>query len=271
MINKLARLLLLSLVVSLFAGILPAQAQQANPPQAGIIQHLDELVGRWVASDLPEPALQVELPERDPNKVVYLTFDDGPDPRWTPQIIELLRAYDARGTFFVLGKNAASFPQLVKEMAFAGQTFGNHSYNHAHIAAFDYANFREEVNDTTDALKQALQDNPELKELITPCLRPPYGEVSESFYSHATAMDLYITFWSLDTEDWKNPDPQEVIKAVIEKVEPGSIILMHDGGENRQATLKSLALILHELSQLGYSFAPICNEAGMVAEVKYSD
>jgi peptidoglycan/xylan/chitin deacetylase (PgdA/CDA1 family) len=261
--KKLMVFFLLSLVVGLAISISPAHAQQASPPQAGITQHLDQLVGRWVASDVPKPAPEVALPERDPNKVVYLTFDDGPDPRWTPQIIKLLQAYNARGTFFMLGKNAASFPQVVKEIALTGQTFGNHSYNHAHIAAYGYAYFRAEVDDTTEAIKQALQDDPELQHLITPCLRPPYGEVSPSFYNNAASMGLSIAFWTLDTEDWKNPDPQNVIESVIEKVEPHSIILMHDGGEKREATLKSLALILHELSQRGYSFAPMCTEAGL--------
>ncbi|MGB4595705.1 MAG: polysaccharide deacetylase family protein [Anaerolineaceae bacterium] len=261
--KKLALLFLLSFVVSLSVVISPAQAQQVNPPQAGITQHLDQLVGRWVASDAPKPAPEIELPKRDPNKVVYLTFDDGPDPRWTPKVIKLLQAYNARATFFVLGRNAMSYPQLVKDMALSGQTFGNHSFNHAHIAVYSYSDFRAEVDDTTEAVKEALQDTPELEQLVTPCLRPPYGEVSPSLYDNAASMGLSIAFWTLDTEDWKNPDPQEVIQSIIEKVEPQSIILMHDGGEKREATLKSLALILHELSQQGYSFLPMCTSAGL--------
>jgi len=271
MMKKLVCALILSLFVVSLTGFSPARAQQALPPKAGIIDQLDQMVGRWVTSDVIAPIPEIKLPERDPNKVVYLTFDDGPDPRWTPKIVELLQKYDARGTFFMLGKNAASYPQVIKDMAQTGQTFGNHSYNHAHIANYGYSDFRAEIDDTTEAIERALGDDPELKRLVTPCLRPPYGEVSPSFYNHAASMGLWISFWSLDTEDWKNPDPQEVIQKVIEKVKPGSIILMHDGGEKRETTLKSLALILHELSQQGYSFAPLCTEAGMVAEVSYSD
>lgn len=261
--KKLLVFILLSLLVSSSAGISTAHAQQANPPQAGITQQLDQLVRQWVASDAPQPTPAVALPERDPNKVVYLTFDDGPDPRWTPQVLDLLQAYNAHSTFFVLGRNVISYPQVVMEMALSGQTFGNHSFNHAHIAVFGYSDFRAEIDDTTQALYQALQDNPELDQLITPCLRPPYGEVSPSFYDNAASLGLSIAFWTLDTEDWKNPDPQEVIQSVIEKVKPYSIILMHDGGEKRETTLKSLALILHELSQQGYSFAPMCTAAGI--------
>lgn len=261
--KKVSLIGLVSLSLVLTMGLVTPHVQASAPAQAGIVDHLERLADRWTSSDTPLSSPEPEPPVRDPDRVVYLTFDDGPDPRWTPQILQMMQAYDAQGTFFVLGRNVATFPQVIKEMALAGQTFGNHSYNHAHIANYDSASFRAEIADTTDALRYALGDDVELTRLITPCLRPPYGEVSPSFYNNAASMGLYIAFWSIDTEDWKNPDPQSVIQTVIDKTEPHSVILMHDGGEKRENTLKSLALILHELSQRGYSFRPLCTAQGI--------
>ncbi|NLW72282.1 MAG: polysaccharide deacetylase family protein [Chloroflexi bacterium] len=261
MIKKMPAFLLL-LLLFFSAWVEPAQAQQPDPPTTAV-SALENFARRWSVSDHPQPTAAPLPPTPQADKVVYLTFDDGPDPRWTPEIVKLLKAYQAQATFFVLGRSVVSNPTVIKQAAEAGQFFGNHSFNHTALGYVGFSTFSAEVNDTAYYLKAAVEDEPELLSQITPCLRPPYGETSPSLYQNASALGMWVTLWTIDTEDWKNPDPSEVIQAVVEKVKPGDVILMHDGGEKRENTIKSLALVLHELSQRGYGFAPMCTSAGL--------
>lgn len=253
-------LLLLLLVFAARAE--PTLAQQPDPPSIAA-SALEKFARHWSVSDHPQPSSAPLPPTPQADKVVYLTFDDGPDPRWTPEIVKLLNAYQAQATFFAVGRSVVSNPTVVRDAAKAGQFFGNHSFNHTALGYVGFSTFSAEVNDTTYYLKEAVEDEPELLSQITPCLRPPYGETSPSLYQNASALGMWVTLWTIDTEDWKNPDPSEVIQAVVEKVKPGDVILMHDGGEKRENTIKSLALVLHELSQRGYGFAPMCTSAGL--------
>lgn len=269
-----------NIIISIFlaailvlASVSKDASAEANPDT------LTELSLRWTHFEKP-PETATNTPEtinQDTNPVetetpatnetlkpVYLTFDDGPDPNWTPKILALLKRYNAKATFYMLGRNAASYPELVVELAKNGQSLANHSYNHPKLTGLGYDGISREVGDTTWVAKNALSDHPELANQVVPCVRPPYGEADNAVYNALWGLGYSVSMWDLDTMDWQQPAPSTILQQVLAMVETHRVILMHDGGLYRQSTVGALALILHELTMQGYRFEPYCTQNGQV-------
>ena len=157
-------------------------------------------------------------------KVVYLTFDDGPDGRYTPKILEALRKYDARATFFVVGTNLENQSRDRRKDCGEGSTLANHTWNHGSLAGVSQAEFRSAVGRTQELMGS----------LGTRCLRPPYGSTDANTESYAREMGLTVWKWTIDTVDYRKPSP-DVIAERAAAAGPGSIVLMHDGGGDRRA------------------------------------
>ena len=250
----------------------PPQVEGADekPPQSSRLARYERLFAAWTS--LTEAASQDDenanaLPPLEKDKVVYLTFDDGPDPNWTPKVLEMLVRHGAQATFFVIGKSAKSNPDIILQMAQAGQMIGNHSYNHVALSLFGWSDFYLEIHDTDVAVREALAGQPGLEAQVASCIRPPYGEVNGNIWTHAYRMSYDVSMWSVDTMDWSGVAAETMLAHVLEKVKPGSIILMHDGGKERAETVKGLGLVLHELTLQGYAFPPLCTTEGQV--IKY--
>lgn len=240
------------------AQALPPASQSADP---GRTQSFIQLVNNWTAPDQPADSAQ-DLPQANPDLVVYLTFDDGPDPDWTPQILALLQEYHATAVFYEIGRNARTYPQIALEVAEAGQMIGLHGYNHIELSKLGYNDFYLEVIDTRDAIQDALSSRPDLEGQLTPCLRPPYGAVNDAVYSYAYNMNYAISMWHLDTRDWTGISGEEILATVEKELVPYRVVLMHDGGEDRSETVRGLELVLHELTLRGYHFEPYCTATG---------
>lgn len=223
---------------------------------------LSAFVDSWTKSLVQDQINTEPLPTADPDKKVYLTFDDGPDPVWSPQVLGILRKYEANATFYMIGRNAASFQDTVLQIASDGNTLANHSYNHIDLTTLSYGSFSLELDDTYQAIRNALKDHPELAGQLTKCLRPPYGKANETVYSYAMGMGYSISMWNLDTRDWAGLAPEAILANFSNKLQPDRVILFHDGGEDRQNTIESLDLVLHELIMQGYEILPYCTEAG---------
>lgn len=213
------------------------------------------------------PSQEATNNEAEPQKVVYLTFDDGPDPDWTPLILDVLDWYHAGATFYMVGRNANTYPELVRLVAEHNQSIAVHGYNHMDLSAVDYGTFFLEINDSEEAIRKALQTEPNLEAQYGMCLRPPYGSTSDRLYNHALRMDYSVSMWNIDTKDWQQPAPDEMLAELIKRLEPGKVILMHDGGVDRQATLEGLQLILHELIMQGYQILPYCTSEGQAIDI----
>ena len=181
-------------------------------------------------------------------KVLYLTFDDGPNPTWTPEILDLLEQYDARGTFFVIGEEASKHLDLVQRIVECGDIVGHHTWSHRTIEGLDQTEFSEEIQKTTDALG----------DLVSPCLRPPQGAIDAEGRSYAKAMGLPIILWNIDPRDWDSRTSEEISSAVIDEARSGRVVLLHDGGGDRSETVAALQIILETLSKEGYRFEPVC-------------
>jgi peptidoglycan-N-acetylglucosamine deacetylase len=227
-----------------------------NPPEWRILQ---PLIGAAAAHadgvDMEARPHDEDVPVYHPNlwqpridRVVYLTFDDGPHPVWTPQVLDLLSEYDASAMFFVLGELAALNPGLIQRIAAEGHTIGNHSYNHPVMAGMSFSQFQWQIRATEQAVGPHM----------APCFRPPYGAMDGNTRNFAAQLGYQTILWDVDPRDWASPGAGVIADRVVHNTRPGSIVLLHDGGVNRAQTVQALRLILQRLSDQGYRFEALC-------------
>ena len=236
--------------------------QRADLEPTGVV---DEATWEAVdaASQQPEPApaaMSVQPAQPVPHDqagaaVVYLTFDDGPHPTWTPRVLELLELYEAPATFFVLGQSATRYPEIVERMVAEGHEAENHTFDHVWLDKAPRDLFISQVTAADDALHAAAGER------VDPiaCLRPPYAAMNDHTRDLAAELGKSVVLWSVDTQDWRRPGAAQITSHVLTNVRPGSIILMHDGGGDRAQTVGALGAILDALAARGYTFGLLCN------------
>ena len=205
---------------------------------------------------LPQPIV-VERYGKPKSKEIVLSFDDGPDPTYTPQILDILKRDHIKATFFILGENAMQHPQLVKKMYEEGHEIGNHTFTHPNIASI-----------TPEQTKRELNANQRLYQEITghsmTLFRPPYAADAEpntksELEPILRAQEMgYTTVGELiDSDDWQGLSSKEILQQVLSQLQDGNVILMHDAGGDRSNTVKALPMIIKELKQRGYTFSTI--------------
>lgn len=190
----------------------------------------------------------VPRPVTPDDDVVYLTFDDGPSPQYTPQILDVLARHDARATFFVVGKFAQAYPDIIQRIAAEGHTIANHAWNHEDLAGLSRAAFDETISRT-----QAV-----LGDLAAPCLRPPYGSLDAFTREWAADHGLTLLTWDASPEDWKRPPAEEIADYIVQWARPGTVMLLHDGGGDRSRTVQGLDMALERLADRGLRYEPVC-------------
>lgn len=185
--------------------------------------------------------------------ILYLTFDDGPSPVFTPQIVELLDRYDAGATFFVIGVHVRRAPAALRPVAEAGHTIANHTLSHKSLAGRPQEAFAQELLATEDLVRAAVGDF--LPDGFSfAYLRPPGGGVDANTGLYAAALGYQVVGWDIDPKDWRRPGADAISAAVIGRAFPGAIVVLHDGGGGSQQTVAAVATILEELSGQGYVF-----------------
>ncbi len=190
-------------------------------------------------------------------RAIALTFDDGPS-RTTPAILDVLETYRARATFFVIGSWVERLPEIVRDAAARGHELGNHTWTHVDAdRTRELATLRDEVARTSDVLEQVTGRRPTL-------MRPPYGSDPGRFARVSGELGLEATvLWSVQSFDWQDPEPESIVEQVLAEVEPGAIVLFHDGqretndAEPRASTLAALPTILEQLRSDGYEFLTV--------------
>lgn len=180
----------------------------------------------------------------DPTKpVVALTFDDGPS-KYTKEIIDILKEYDANATFFVLGNKVELYQETIRQSIANGNEIGNHSYNHKQLTKLSVSELKEQIDKTQDILKQYTGYTPRL-------LRPTYGAINQKVRSNT---DLSIVLWNIDPKDWKIKDSETIANNVLTKVSDRDIILMHD---TKKRTVEAVKIIVPALIEQGYQLVTI--------------
>ncbi|WIX99585.1 polysaccharide deacetylase family protein [Amycolatopsis mongoliensis] len=169
---------------------------------------------------------------------VALTFDDGPYPSTTPALLAALDG--VRATFFLWGEHAAEHPALVRAIAAAGHVIGNHTWTHPHLTGLSAENRDQEVRRTQDLLVSLTGARPVL-------FRPPYGDTDDAVRATAAGHGLTEVLWTVDTRDWAGAATDEIV-AAADRVEPGGVVLMHEG---RPETVAAVPRILSALAARG--------------------
>ncbi|NLI60775.1 MAG: polysaccharide deacetylase family protein [Clostridiales bacterium] len=186
-------------------------------------------------------------------KKIALTFDDGPNDHTTSEILDILKRFDIAATFFVLGKNAKAYPEIVKRIFDEGHQVGNHSWSHLRPTELTDQEFMEEINPVQEIMHEYSNLSPSLY------YRPPYGLLTPSQVEYLDKKGYKVISWSIDSLDWNLASPKEIQDKVVFSAHPGAIVLMHSAGgkDNRENTTKALPEIIHSLSQQGYEFVTI--------------
>lgn len=211
-----------------------------------------------VYQSLPS-AYQVQRYGKPKGKQVVLTFDDGPDPKYTPEILDILKEYKIKAAFFILGENAQLNPSIVKRIYDEGHEIGNHTFKHPNIADTSLLRTKVELN-TTQRLIQEITGH------STVLFRPPYEADANPDSSNeilpilrAQNMNYTMVAEKVDPEDWATPSTNELVKRALNPIYKGegNVILLHDAGGNRTHTVEALPMIIKDLKKHGYSFVTI--------------
>ena len=182
--------------------------------------------------------------EKKNRKVVALTFDDGPNPATTNQVLDTLSKYGIKATFFVLGKNVSGNEEILKRMKADGHVIGNHSWSHPVLSKLSLDEAKKQITDTEDALTKVLSSSSKL-------MRPPYGAITDDIRN---GLDLSFIMWDVDSLDWKNKNEASILTEIQREVKNGSIILMHD---IHAETVHALPKVIDYLKGQGYDFVTV--------------
>ncbi|MFZ4152919.1 glycosyltransferase [Streptomyces pseudogriseolus] len=189
-----------------------------------------------------------------PDHRLVLTFDDGPDPTWTPKVLDVLKKHDAHAVFFVTGTMTSRYPDLVKRMVDEGHEIGLHTFNHPDLALQSKKRIDWELSQNQLAITGAAG-------IRTSLFRPPYSSFSDAMDNESWPVTQYIgsrgyltVVNNTDSEDWKRPGVDEIIRRATPHNGKGAIVLMHDSGGDRSQTVAALDRFLPDLKDKGYEF-----------------
>ena len=183
----------------------------------------------------------------DGPKVIALTIDDGPSPAYTPQVLQVLEKYGVLATFSMVGKNVSYYPGVAKDVAQAGHTIINHTWDHANLTPLSGSLVRDEISKASDAIEAAAGVRPTM-------FRAPYGAWSAAALDCCASARLTPLDWSVDPRDWSRPGVSAIVSNILRNTGTGSIILEHDGGGNRSQTVAALKIVIPRLLDEGYRF-----------------
>jgi peptidoglycan/xylan/chitin deacetylase (PgdA/CDA1 family) len=179
---------------------------------------------------------------------VVLTFDDGPDPRYTPQVLSVLREHDVRAMFFVCGEMASYNKDLLAEVADAGHIVGNHTWTHPELPKLSRARIRDEMERTSEVIEENTGAAPLW-------FRAPYGSWNTYTFEVGSELGMEPLAWTVDTVDWTIPGTDSIVRTVMDGAGPGVVVLSHDAGGNRSQSVAALRLYLPRLLAAGYRVA----------------
>lgn len=182
-------------------------------------------------------------------RAIALTFDDGPDPEVTPRVLDALAQAGVRATFFLIGERARRHPDLVRRIVAEGHLVGNHSWDHAALPLRGRAAIAADLARTQDAIEHACGVRPAW-------FRPPYGLRDPRVLAEARELGMRTSLWSVSPRDWQDPGSDAIVVRTLSVIEPGDIVLLHDGSAEHAGghpdTAQALPRLVRELRERGY-------------------
>ncbi|MDT8718668.1 polysaccharide deacetylase family protein [Clostridium sp. 19966] len=182
-------------------------------------------------------------------KIVCLTFDDGPSANITPKILDILKQYDVKASFFIIGNQISGNSALIKRIYAEGNLVLNHSYSHPELTKKSDAEITKEISLTEDSLEAIIGKKPAI-------LRPPYGDINQHVLDLVSSLGYKSVIWSTDTFDWSQKESSNIIKNTTDNLRPGEIILMHCNGD-KKATVEALPKIIETIKAKGYDMTTL--------------
>ncbi len=188
------------------------------------------------------------------SKLIALTFDDGPNPSWTPQILSVLASRHVTATFFTVGSWAQRYPNLIRQELAAGNHVANHTWNHPSLPGLSAGAQANEIASTTNLI------NGIAGRKVVHCVRPPYGNHNATTDAVAKGQGLSVIIWSRDSRDWQTPGVPAILAGSLDTTYDGGrgIVGLHDGGGDRSQTVAALGPLIDTLRARGYQFTTIC-------------
>lgn len=234
------------------AGCAPGPARHRDPSTLGT-SHAVRTTQPVPVAGPPSGHLAgslVDLGQARPGqKVVALTFDDGPGP-YTRRILRILVRHRAPATFFEIGDQVAAFPHVPAALARSGMNVQSHTWDHADLARLSTSQVRAQVDRAAAAITSATGHRPS-------CLRPPYNAFDPAVLRQLSGAGIQAMSYDVDSQDWQRPGSERIVDNIMAQVAPGSVILMHDGGGDRSQTVAALPHVIHRLRTAGYTLVPL--------------
>ncbi len=257
---------LLFVAVCLAASVLSScQAPSASSERSGLFggnkkwrgnleQGENALAGGWGGSSNLASAKSSYSQVKITEPYVALTFDDGPHPRYTPRLLDILKQRNVKATFYVVGTNAKAYPHILKRMVQEGHEVANHTWSHPYLTKLSQSSVRKELDSTRDAIIQATGIPPV-------SYRPPYGAINSSLKSWIHSEYGYPTImWSVDPLDWQKPGSGKVADRLVNGAHKGAILLAHD---IHRGTIDAIPSTVDRLIQKGYRFVTVSQLIGL--------
>ena len=236
-----------------------AKGTPADPGNASALQN--DALNKSVSRLEKETRLSFYVPQRfqaktvkeaklnKGEKVIALTFDDGPWPKWTEQILDILKKNNIKATFFWVGQVLQEYPQIAKKVVDDGHAIANHTWHHWY-RRMDEATAASEIDRTADLIYKTTGAK-------TSIFRPPGGIINNGLVAYAQKKKYVIALWSSDSIDYRRLSPDKLIHNLLKNAKPGGILLMHDGGGDRSHTVKALPQLISELRKQDYKFVTL--------------
>ncbi|MBD0839796.1 MULTISPECIES: polysaccharide deacetylase family protein [unclassified Streptomyces] len=227
----------------------PAAGPPARRPLKPSAYRLQPLTGYGPPRSAPRRTLVRSTPllrMSGRGRTMVLTFDDGPDPRYTPAILDTLAEYDVRAMFFVCGEMAAAHKDLLARMADEGHVVGNHTWSHPLLTRLSRGQIRSQMERTCDVVEEAYGERPQW-------FRAPYGAWNRAAFQLGAELGMEPLAWTVDTLDWTTPGARTISARVENGAAPGVVVLSHDAGGDRSQSVRALRDYLPELLDAGYS------------------
>ncbi len=213
------------------------------------------IVSVWIGASTVSTAVATATTERvipiycvdAQDKVCAISFDAAWGNEQTDGLLKTLDEYKVKTTFFLVGDWVKKYPESVKKIAKKGHDVGNHSSTHPHMSSLGAEEMKTQLTDCNNEIKKLTGKSPTL-------FRPPYGDYNNEVVNTVTGMNMYCVQWNIDSLDWKDPTPEQIVQNCVKKLEPGSIILLHNGAKN---TPEALPMVIKAIKEKGYKIVPI--------------